>query len=310
MIEKIPIHSREEWLQLRLRDITASDVAAVCGEGAYGSAASVYARKLGMVPPAEETAAMKRGRWGEAAVFEALAEECPRWEIRRAKVYLRDPDARLGATPDGVAIVPGRPGLVVVQCKVVALPIFRNEWQHDPSDNVVAAPATAPLGYQLQTLTEAMLADASAGVIAALVVDTFKWTLRLFWVERHAESEAKIREHVATFWREYIGRGVAPPADPQRDFDLMRALYPRDNGSALDLTADNELPQLAAELVAARKDKRSGEAREDAAKTAILSKIGAAASVTFAGGRITAKTLKRKGYTVEPGEYRPIRVIE
>src|SRR5579859_7575536 len=99
-IERIPIESREQWLSLRRNDITASDVPAVCGEGLYGSATRVWAEKKGLIPAAEMSDVMKRGIWGEAAVVEALKDERPHWQLRRAKVYVRDAEARLGCTPD------------------------------------------------------------------------------------------------------------------------------------------------------------------------------------------------------------------
>ena len=112
-IERIaidPVRDRATWLALRQHDITASDVPAICGEGLFGSATKVWAEKLGKVGPQEMTEAMKRGLWGEAAVFSAIEMEYPDWEVRRAKVYLRDTAARLGATPDGAALIPGLDG--------------------------------------------------------------------------------------------------------------------------------------------------------------------------------------------------------
>ncbi len=311
-IECINITDRSMWLALRANDITASDVPAVCGESVYGSAAQVWAHKRGLIPATEMTEPMKRGIWGEPAVFEALAMEQPTWELRRAKVYLRDPDARLGATPDGVAIDPERPGIGVIQCKVVAENVFRDKWlessDDDPHDPY--APARAPLGYQLQTLTEGMLATAAWGKIAALVVGQWKWSLRLFPIERHDGAETMIREKVAHFWKTYLDAGVQPPIDPTRDEALVKMLHPGDDGSEIDLTGDNELPVVVDGLVKARADKKDAEAREKWAKTIIGDKMGVAAFATLAGGRrLTNKTTHRAGFTVAPTEFRVLKVL-
>lgn len=310
-IEHIPITDRDQWLALRADDITASDVAAVCGEGMYGSAARVWASKKGLLPAQEMTEAMKRGHWGEAAVFEAIAWEHPDWELRRAKVYLRDVAARLGATPDGAAIVPGRDGLTVIQCKVVAAPIFRNEWLNDPRDDVQAGQATVPLGYQLQTLTEAMLAGSGGAVVAALVVDTFKWVLRLFWIERHPTAEAMIRAKVAAFWANYLDTGLQPPIEPARDTDLVKLLYPQDDGSETDLRGDNEMPALLDERDDIIARMKSDGARREEIETAIKGKLGQHSYGLLADGRVVSWRLQhRKGFEVAPTSYRVLKIAK
>ena len=63
---------RQQWLELRMRDITASDVGAVCGVSPYrnNSAAKVWALKKGLIPPDEETSRMRAGRWFEPAAYQ------------------------------------------------------------------------------------------------------------------------------------------------------------------------------------------------------------------------------------------------
>lgn len=307
-IERIPITDRDEWLRLRQRDCTASDIPAICGVGMYGSAASVWAHKRGLVPPQADNDALRRGRWGEAAVFEALADEHPDWELRRAKVYLRDPALRLGATPDGVAIVPGREGVVVVQTKIVAAPVFRRDWLLDASDDVAHGEIIAPVGYALQTLTECMLAGASCGVLAALVVDTFRWTLRLCWIDRHPMAERSIREKVAEFWTRYLDPGVQPPIEPERDGDLVRSLFPADDGTTVDLSGSNMLPDRLERREALKAEIKGATAELAEIETEIKGALGAAARATLPGWDIRLPTRERKGYVVQPTTYRQLTV--
>jgi hypothetical protein len=310
-IERIPISSRDQWLALRLHDITASDVPAVCGEGMFGSAGKVWALKKGLIPPTEETDAMRRGRWGEAAVVEALADEHSDWEIRRAKIYLRDPAARLGATPDCAAIDPARPGLGIIQCKVVSRNAFEAHWLEDENDDPhdIHAPAKPPLGYQLQTLTEAMLANADWADVAALVVDQWRWTLRLFPVARHVGAETMIRDRVAAFWRDYLDPSVLPPIDPARDEELVKKLYPRDDGTTIDLTGDNMAPGLVDQLAVVKETIKVAEKSKKQIETEIKGKLGAHTFGQLADGRIISwKLQQRAGFTVDPTEYRVLRV--
>lgn len=311
-IERIaidPAKDRATWLALRQQDITASDVAAICGEGMFGSATKVWAEKLGKVGPQEMTEAMKRGLWGEAAVFEAIGWEYPEWEVRRAKIYLRDAAARLGATPDGAAIIPGLDGVTIIQTKVIARPVFNAYWLSDPDDEY--SQVVAPLGYQLQTLTEAMLADAARAMIVALVVDTFKWELKVIPLDRNVAAEAVIRERVASFCKNYLDTGVQPPIDPDRDEQIVKLLFPQDNGIEIDLSHDNEIPGFVDLLESARALKKEGEGHEKIAKTAIAGKLGDAAIGRLADGRrISHKTQHRAGYTVEPTSFRMMRILK
>lgn len=310
-IERISIENRDQWLALRKQDVTASDVAAICGEDLFDrTVLSVWAEKTGRVDPQAMTDAMKRGVWGEPAVFAALEWEHPDWEIRRAKVYLRDPAVRIGATPDGVAVVPGKPGIVVVQCKVVSEHAFRDKWladaTSDPHD--LNAEASAPLGYQLQTITESMLAGAECGVLAALIVGTWKWTLRLFWVDRNPEAEDVIRQKVAGFWND-VAAGRQPAVDPARDAGVIKRLYPTDDGNMIDLSSDNEIPLLVEQRAAAAAVIKEHEAVKETAETAIKAKLGEAQGARIADGRkITWKTQQRAEYTVAASSFRVLRV--
>ena len=131
-VERIPIADRPSWLAMRSRDLTASDIGAVAGLDKHKSAFRVYAEKSGLIPGAADNNIMRRGRWLEAAVVEALKDERPTWKLQRAGVYLRDPELRLGATPDAVAIDPERPGIGMVQIKVVSKPAYESGWGDGP----------------------------------------------------------------------------------------------------------------------------------------------------------------------------------
>lgn len=311
-IERIaidPTKDRATWLALRQQDITASDVPAICGEGLFGSATKVWAEKLGKVGQQEMTEAMKRGLWGEAAVFEAIGWEYPDWEIRRAKVYLRDPELRLGATPDGAAIIPGLDGVTVIQTKVIARPVFNTYWLADPEDDYSAV--TAPLAYQLQTLTETMLADAPRAMIAALVVDTFKWELKMIPLERNPAAETVICDRVVSFRKNYLETGIQPPVDPERDEQVLKLLFPQDNGIEIDLSGDNEMPALVDMLETNRKAKKLAEEDEKICKTAIAGKMGEAAIARLADGRrVSHKSQHRGSYVVGETDFRVMRVLK
>src|SRR5215831_2452144 len=119
-VERIAIDNRQDWLAERVRFIGASEVATVCGEGGYASAAVLFAEKKGLRPPQADSGPMRRGRRAESSTLEALLEDFPEWEVRRAKVHVRDTELRLACTPDAFATRPDRDGIGVVQCKAIS----------------------------------------------------------------------------------------------------------------------------------------------------------------------------------------------
>jgi predicted phage-related endonuclease len=309
-IERHNIESRPQWLALRPYNVNASEVAIVCGEGAHGSLAELYAEKKGLRPPRADSALLRRGRWGEAAVFEALADERPEWEVVRGKVYLCDPELRLGATPDGFALAPDRDGPGVIQAKVISRAMFRQRWLTDPDDSV-DGDATVPGYYVLQTLTEAMLAQAAWAVVAVLVISEFDMQLRLFDVSRDLVLEGEIVKNVGAFWRDYFDRGIMPEFNPQRDEALIRSLYPHDAGTTIDLTQDNRALVAVEELAESQAAlKRLGD-NVKAIKTELAGKLGEHTFGLLGDGRcLSFRQQHRKGYTVEPSSSRVLRILK
>jgi predicted phage-related endonuclease len=301
-IEQRPITSRAAWLEWRSHDVTASDVAALFGVHPYGKTRlSLWADKRGLTEGLADSAVLQRGRWGEAAVLEMLADERPDWHIRRPKVYLRDRAIRLGGTPDAEAVDPERDGLGVIQTKTVAQSVYEREW-------INGAP---PLGHQLQTLTEMLLANASWGVVAALVLERYAWTPVIFDMQRNEAAEQRIRGGVVQFWNDFDA-DLMPVLDPEHDAETVRAIYPRAEikDPPLDLAGDNELPGMLrrrATLQALAKDTKT---HIDLIETSVKAKMTVHETATVPGWRIKWANEPRKGYEVAPSNPRVLRIFE
>lgn len=306
-VKKIAITSRDQWLDVRMRHITASDIGSICGVGRR-SPLAVWAEKTGRIDPIEDNKVMRKGRWFEPAIFEAIGEERPDWAVRRAKVFLSAGEHRLGATPDGVASVPGVDGVVIIQGKVVARPIFRETWLSDPSDDF--SPIAVPVDYQLQTLTEAMLAGAAMAYVAALVHDTFTADLYLLPVHRHPGAEQRILDVTGKFWAD-MDAGREPDVMPEKDLETVKLLYPNEDGEELDLTGDNELPSLIDERADLTLTAKTAEDARKAIETVIRARLRESSAARIADGRlITLKVTKRSGYEVQPTSFRTLRVAK
>lgn len=299
-VETIPISDRASWLQLRLQDLTASDIAAVVGLDPYRSPLRVYAEKTGLIAGAADNDIMRRGRWLEPAVIEAVREEHPAWEVRRAGVYLRNPAIRMGATPDAVAIDPEREGIGCVQCKVVSRPVFERDWPD----------GRAPLKFEIQTLAEAMLLDAAWAVVAALVIGTYSADLVIHEVPRHAGAEARIHDTVLDFWAA-VDEGRQPAPIFMDDAEVIDALYPEQKaGLSRDFSADNRLPALLAERAECKDDIKSAEDRVKEIDAEIKAKLGEAEEGTLPGWHLSWKTQTRRSYVVAESTYRQLRVTD
>jgi putative phage-type endonuclease len=299
MIRIRPIVHRAEWLEWRKLDLTASDIGAVAGYDPYRTALRVYAEKTGAATPQEETNLMRRGRWMEGAALLALEEQYPGWRVVRPNVYVRDGALRLGATPDALAEHPDDRGrLVNIQIKTVGGPTFERDWQDGP-----------PVGYQLQALTEGLLLDAGTNYIAALILTTYSADLALYEVPRHATAEARIRELAATFW-ENIGHGVRPAPDYSRDIEIIEAVKADKSAPPIELNFDNRLGELLPERSRLRVMALAADARLAEIDAEIKDKLGTHQLASYPGWRLSWKEEERKGYTVQPGTRRVLRISE
>jgi predicted phage-related endonuclease len=311
-VERIEITPDYDWLAAWQQFIGASEVATVCGVGAYGSLAELYAEKKGLRPSLIDNAVLRRGRWGESAVFQALSEERPEWKVVRARVHVIDRERRLACTPDGFAQTPDRQGFGIIQAKVVSRSVYRNKWLYDPG-GPIEGPASPPVYFRLQTVCERMLnADrCSWAALAVLVNGEFDWMFRLFDVEPDPIIEDCIKDDVAAFWRDHLDAGVMPPFEPQRDMALIKQLYPHDDGTEIDLTSDNRAAIATEELIETQAALKRLEKTESALKTELTAKIGSATFARLADGRrLSWKHQSRKGFTVEPSSFRVFRVLK
>jgi predicted phage-related endonuclease len=298
MIERYQITSREQWLALRTSDLTASDVGAAAGVDPFKSALKLYGEKTGQLMADPDNKMMRRGRWLEPAVIEALHDEHPDWRIIRPRIYLRDPALRIGATPDAL-VQKGEDELAYnCQCKVVTPQAYERHWSEGP-----------PLAYMLQTLTEGMLLEMPS-MIAALVVDAYSAELFLHDVPAHPAAEQRVRDLAAQFW-ENVRTGARPKADVGRDAETLVALFPQSVPEpALDLTGDNRLGDLLFERSVQKILIAMGEKKVSEIEVEIKDKLGEHEIAQLPGWKITWKTHQRAEYTVPAASYRALRITE
>lgn len=300
-IERHSITSREQWLALRQKDITASVAGALLGVHEYETPYSLWAQKSGRISEGiEDTPPMKRGRLLEPVAVELMRELRPTWKITRGDVYLRDPNTRLGATPDVFVEDPDR-GPGIVQIKSVESMTFRRKWRGDDGE------VRPPLWIAVQAIVEAHLTGAKWVGVAPLVVNHGLDMPIIDDIPLHGGVIERLKRETAAFWKR-VESGDAPPADYTRDGEIIAELYGVSVAETVDLSGDARLIALMKqdkELAATASDTK--ELRE-AVKAEIIEKLGHNALALCDGWKISAPTTNRKAYSVAASSYRAVRI--
>lgn len=299
MIERHPVKDRASWLKMRERDVTASVAGALLGVHEWTTPWGLWALKSGKIAedPAE-TAPMRRGRLLEPVAVELLREDRPEWEITRGVVYYRDPEARLGATPDALARCKKR-GLGVIQIKTVEPSAIRTKWTNEEGE------IEPPLWIAVQAIVEAELVGAAWACVAALAVG-HGLDLHVVDVPIHRPLMERIRAETAAFWRR-VESGEAPDPDYGRDGAALARLYPDDDGTEIDLSGDNRMQALLAEQHCLRARVKIDRDRLDALEAEIKAKIGPAARAHVPGWRVSLKASRRAPHFVPEKLVRTLR---
>jgi hypothetical protein len=298
-MERIAITSREQWLALRQRDVTASVAAVLIADHPHISRLGLYLLKSKIVTEdPDETPPMRRGRLLEPVALALLREQNPTWQIEAPGAYFRDPDVRLGATPDAIAVDDaGKIG--VIQIKSIEKFQFQRAW-------VDGDEITPPLWIAVQALVEKHLVGADWAAVAALVV-SHGIDIHLIMIPHIAGVIDRLKSEVAAFWSR-VERGDPPAPDFSRDGSLIAQQFVVEAGKTIDLRDDNALPALAAEDGQLGEELKAAKARREAVRTEIIAKMGDADTALFQGGRITAKMVRRKPYMVGESTYRDVRI--
>lgn len=301
--EQIRVRSTKHWRSLRAVDVTASNVGALFNGsdfpwfGRFG----LWEIKTGRREDSGTASrAMRRGNAFEEVAFEELAEQFPDWSIypTQNRHYFRDPANRIGATPDGFAVRPDRPGFGIIQVKTATF-LSKSSWFDEDREPY------CPTWIGLQAMTEATLTGASWATVVVIVVDSEE-DLILVDVPLVGDLWNTITREANAFWKT-VHEGLMPEADPSKDYGAVMRTFPRDNGEIVDLSHDQRLSEIAPNYIALRALEAAGrEATEKrrAFDAEIVMKLGPARSAVIAGGGlIEAKTIRRMG-----GSYRKVSI--
>jgi hypothetical protein len=303
-----------------MQDVTASVIGALVGVHDYATPFSLYAEKLGLVVPEVDDKPVPsadgdeitvppvlRGQVFEAPALMLLKAMHPDWTVIPANdAYFRAPSSRIGCTPDAFAIDPIRPGRGVVQVKTTSDLIFRQKWIGP--DGAIEV----PLWIACQAITEANLTGSSWACVVVLIVGA-STRLRVIDIPLHAGLWDRLRGEVAEFWQRIENRRSYDP-DYARDGALLASIYAHDDGTEIDLSADNRMPEIVAERARLKVIEAAGNDAEKLRKqldAEIIAILGPAQRGRMSDGTlISAKTITvdRKAQPASTSSHRRVTI--
>lgn len=275
-VTRIPFTTEEAWLAERAKDITSTEIAALYGLSPYCTAFELWHQKQGLY--VEDFESNDRIKWGtrlQDAIAAGVAEDME-WHAKRLDDYMRDEDARLGASFDFEVVCQER-GRGLMEIKNVDRSVFYDKWLDLPSG------IEGPQHIELQVQQQMEVGDYDWCALVALVGgNDAKVTIR----ERDREIGQDIRKHVAAFWRS-IEAGQAPAPDYEQDADFLCRIHGRADRK-VEKEADAQVESLLREYM----ELGHAEKRRKAIKAQVLESIGDAAKVRASFGSLSCGETK------------------
>ena len=276
---------RKQWLEIRQGGIGSSDAAAAVGLNPYKSPLQLWLEKTrrdAAVPhtdprddPQHESSPLYWGILLEPIVAAHYTRRTGH-RVRRINAVLQHPDYPwMRANIDREVM--GTPDVQLLECKTAGI---QGSWLW--RDGV-------PEYVQLQVQHQLAVTGKQAADVAVLLGGQ---ELQIYRIDR---DEALIEHLISleqTFWG-YVERDQPPPADGSDSADqALRILYPRDNGSTLDLKNDLVMSAVYSDLLAVRQALASQTALEAQLKQSIQQRMGDATKAVFDNGEVSWKRSK------------------
>lgn len=264
--------TNEEWLKLRTQDITSTDAAALFNISPYCTKFELWHRKKrGEVLEIKENVRMKWGTRLQDSIAAGIAED-EGWTVRKMSEYIRMDDLRAASSFD-FSIETEPPG--ILEIKNVDRLVYSQNWTE----------TEAPLHIELQVQHQLMVSGREYAYIVAMVGGNEVMKLKR---TRDENVILRLRQAITDFWAS-IENNTPPPPDFEADADFISKLYGYAEPEKLfDARNDARISELAALHKSLKTEIKEKEAKCDAIKAEILTKIGDAEKVLGNGWTISA----------------------
>lgn len=211
--------SHEEWLEHRNKTIGGSDASAILGMNNYSSPYTVWAEKLGKLPPKEDNEAMRIGRDLESYVAQRFTEKTGK-KVRRENNILHNPEYPFAHANVDRMIVGEDAGLECKTTSSLNLSKFKN--------------GEFPDQYYAQCVHYMMVTGCKKWYLAVLVLGKGFYD---FEIERDEEEIKALAKSEADFW-EYVKTQTPPAADgAESTTKTITTIFPNSNTETVNLFA-------------------------------------------------------------------------
>jgi putative phage-type endonuclease len=209
--------SHEEWLEHRQKSIGGSDASTIIGLNPWSSPYTVWADKLGKIPPKEDNEAMRQGRDLEAYVAERFCEKTGK-KVRRENNILVNPMYPFAHANIDRLVVGEDAGLECKTTSVLNLKNFKN--------------GAYPNNYYVQCVHYMMVTGCKKWYLAVLVLNK---EFMVFEIERDEEEINALAKSEADFWK--LVEAKTPPVADGSDSTskTISMLFPESNGETVNL---------------------------------------------------------------------------
>jgi putative phage-type endonuclease len=211
--------SHEEWLNHRQKSIGGSDAPSIIGLNPWSSPYTVWADKLGKLPPKEDNEAMRQGRDLEFYVAERFTEKTGK-KVRRENNILVNPDYPFAHANVDRMVVGEDAGLECKTTSALNMKNFKN--------------GAFPDTYYVQCVHYMMVTGCKKWYLAVLVLNKDFMVFEIYRDEEEIEALAKSEEE---FWK-LVEAKTSPVADGATSTtSTISILYPESNDESVNLFA-------------------------------------------------------------------------
>lgn len=287
--------SKDEWLQLRTKDVTSTEVSALFNLSPYATEFEIWHRKKeGTILEIESNDRMIWGTRLEASIASGIAEDRG-WEIRPMKEYCRLAELRMGSSFDYE--IPSENA--ILEIKNVDSLMFDRSWEQDGIEIL------APAHIELQVQHQLAVTGKEKAFIGVLVGGN-----RLEVLERPRNESVilKIKDRVAAFWKS-IDDNRPPEPNFVKDAEFIVSLYQSaSKGKVLDGQQDESLTEKAEQYLKLGGEIKTLIEQRDAIKAEILMKIEDAEKVVGQGFTISAGVIAGGHVEFDREPYRNFKI--
>ena len=221
--------SHEEWLKQRQRSIGGSDAPSIIGLNPWSSPYTVWADKLGKIPPKEDNEAMRQGRDLEFYVAQRFCEATGK-KVRRENNILINPSIPFAHANVDRMIIGEDAGLECKTTSALNMKNFKN--------------GAFPDTYYVQCVHYMMVTGCKKWYLAVLVLNK---EFMVFEIERDEEEIEALAKAEEEFWK-LVEAKTSPATDGTASTtSTISILYPESNDDSVNLFAyESELSQYMA----------------------------------------------------------------